>query len=97
MTAVPTRPSRLLVVIVNYRTADLTVDCLRSIEAEVRALRNTRVVVIDNGSADGSAARIAEAIESGGWGTWASLMPLAHNGGFSYGNNAAIRPALASG
>jgi GT2 family glycosyltransferase len=97
VTAVPTRPSRLLVVIVNYRTADLTVDCLRSIEAEVRALRNTRVVVIDNGSADGSAATIARAIAAEGWESWAELVAVEHNHGYSAGNNAAIRPALAPG
>ncbi|HTF88537.1 MAG TPA: glycosyltransferase family 2 protein [Planctomycetota bacterium] len=96
MNAVAAHSARLLVVIVNYRTPGLVIDCLRSLEPEVRALGSTRVVVVDNGSADGSAARIAEAIASRRWGTWASLMPLDHNGGFSYGNNAAIRPALAS-
>ena len=41
-------PARLLVVIVNYRTPDLTIDCLRSLEAEVKGLGSTRVVVTDN-------------------------------------------------
>ena len=33
---------RLLIVIVNYRTAELTADCLRSLEPEVRSLPAAR-------------------------------------------------------
>jgi GT2 family glycosyltransferase len=94
MSVVLGTPARLLVVIVNYRTPELTIDCLRSLEREVLALGDTRVVVSDNASADGSVQRIGSAIEQRGWSAWASLLPLDHNGGFSYGNNAAIRPAL---
>ena len=96
MTFTVPQPARLLVVIVNYRTPDLTIDCLRSLEPEVAAVGGTRVVVTDNASGDGSEARIREAIERNGWSGWASLVPLERNGGFSYGNNAAIRPALES-
>ena len=31
-----------------------------------------------------------------GWGGWATIQPLEQNGGFAAGNNAAIRPALAT-
>lgn len=92
----PARSASLLVAIVNYRTADLTIDCLRSLEPEVSAIGNTRVVVADNASGDGSAQAIAAAIEQFGWSRWASLLPLDHNGGFSSGNNAVIAPALAA-
>jgi len=85
---------RLLVVIVNYRTAELTIDCLRSLEEEVRALGGVHVVVTDNGSNDGSAERIAGALVRQHWNDWAELLPLEHNRGYSAGNNAAIRPAL---
>jgi GT2 family glycosyltransferase len=86
---------RLLIVIVNYRTAGMTVDCLRSLEPEVRALPTTRVVVTDNCSGDESVARLQAAIADNGWHDWATLQPLQRNGGFAYGNNEAIRPALA--
>lgn len=89
-------PAGLLVVIVNYRTPGLVIDCLASLEPEVRAMGDARVVVTDNGSADDSAERIASAIEQRGWGEWARLLALDWNGGFSYGNNAAIGPALES-
>ena len=92
----PNSPTPLLVVIVNYRTPSLTIDSLRSLVSEVQALPGTRVVVTDNNSGDGSVEKIGAAIETEGWGEWASLMPLELNGGFAYGNNAAIRPALHS-
>lgn len=88
--------ARLLVVVLNYRTADLTVACLRSIAPQVPLLPNMRVVVTDNASGDGSAERIARAIEEEHMASWAQLMALPSNGGYAYGNNAAIRPALAS-
>lgn len=89
-------PIPLLVVIVNYRTPALTIDSLRSLVGEVQSLPGTRVVVTDNKSGDGSVEQIKNAIETEGWGEWATFMPLELNGGFAYGNNAAIRPALQS-
>ena len=88
---------RTLVVIVNYRTGGLVVDCLRSLEPELRACGGAGVVVVDNCSGDGSDERIAAAIASEGWSDWARLVRAPVNGGFSYGNNLAIRPSLDSG
>jgi GT2 family glycosyltransferase len=92
----PPAAARLLVVIVNYRTPQQTIDCLRSLEPEVRALGGVTVVVTDNHSQDDSVERIRDALATNGWDDWAALMPLDKNGGFAFGNNAAIRPALAS-
>ena len=84
----------LLVVIVNYKTADLTVDCLRSLAPQLATIDGTsRVVVTDNASGDGSVEKIQAAITENGW-DWATLLPLPSNGGFAYGNNRAIEPAL---
>jgi hypothetical protein len=88
--------SRLLVVILNYRTPQLTIACLRSLVDEVRSLPGTHVVVVDNASGDGSAALIQGAIAAESWGDWVSLLPLEHNGGYAFGNNAAIRLGLES-
>ncbi|MDB5296997.1 MAG: wbbL [Phycisphaerales bacterium] len=87
---------RLLVVIVNFRSAGLCVDCLRSLAPEVAAVPGIRVVVTDNPSGDDSVATIGSAIAANGWADWCELKPLPRNGGFAYGNNEAIRPALAS-
>jgi GT2 family glycosyltransferase len=92
----PGDPLRLLIVIVNYRTPQLTIDCLESLVPEVVELGSVRVVVVDNGSADGSAELITDAIARGGSKGFASLLARADNGGFSRGNNAAIGPALAA-
>lgn len=87
---------RLLVVIVNFRTGDLVVDCLRSLDPEIGPTAGARAVVVDNASGDGSIDRIAGAIHRSGWQSWASTLPLPHNGGFAAGNNAAIQRALCS-
>jgi GT2 family glycosyltransferase len=81
---------RLLVAIVNYRTAPLVVDCLRSLAPEIANLGDARVVVVDNASGDGSERVLSNAIAKNGWSAWATLKPAARNGGFSYGNNRAI-------
>ena len=54
-----------------------------------------RAVITDNLSGDDSPQRIDAAIRENNW-DWATLLPLERNGGFAFGNNAAIRPALAS-
>ena len=82
------------VVIVNYRTPRLVVDCLRTLAGEVAAEPGLRAVVVDNASGDDSLAVIAAAFRDEGW-TWAELKPLDRNGGFAFGNNAAIRALLA--
>jgi hypothetical protein len=87
----------VLVVIVNYRTAGLVVECLASLVGEMAASPASRVVVVDNASGDGSAEAIARAIEARGWSSWARLLASSVNGGFSYGNNLAVREALAAG
>lgn len=87
--------SRLLVVILNYRTPELTVACLRSLARQIGELPAVEVVVTDNDSQDGSADKIAHAIASEGMSGWARCEPLPKNGGYAYGNNAPIRQALA--
>ncbi len=85
---------RLLIPIVNFRSTPFTIDCLRSLEPELRAFPGSRVVVIDCASNDGSELALRSAIEQNGWQTWATFLPAPRNGGFAYGNNAAIQPFL---
>lgn len=87
--------TRLLIVVLNYRTPDLTITCLRSLERELGRLPGAEVVVTDNDSGDGSAEKIAGAIERENMRDWATLSALPKNGGYAYGNNAPIRTALA--
>ncbi len=89
-----TRALTMLVVIVNYRTGALVIDCLESLVGEVRATPGLRVTIVDNASDDGSAAQIEAAIAERGWRGWARLIASPVNGGFAQGNNLAIRDAL---
>lgn len=84
------------VVIVNYRTPQLTINCLHSLSSEVRSLSGVRVTVVDNASGDDSLAQISNAIHTENWSEWASVIASSHNGGYAFGNNLAIRPALES-
>lgn len=82
------------VIIVTYKSAALTIDCLASIEAE----HNTsgiriRVVVVDNASGD--APIVARAIERNNWSSWVTLEVAERNGGFAYGNNVGFQRAYA--
>jgi N-acetylglucosaminyl-diphospho-decaprenol L-rhamnosyltransferase len=84
----------LLVVIVNYKTAALTIACLETLRPELDALPGARVTVVENASGDAEA--LAHAIDARGWSNWVTLDVSEHNGGFAAGNNRGIRPALAS-
>lgn len=82
------------VVIVNYRTAALTVNCLASIAADGWLPGRGRVIVVDNASGDDSVAVIGQAIAANGWSQWVELIPAERNGGFAYGNNLGIQVCL---
>lgn len=84
----------VLVVIVNYRTPALTIDCLRSLGDSLREMPNLHVVVTDNLSGDDSVTQIQTFVDTSEFRERLSFQPLPENGGFAFGNNAAIRPAL---
>ena len=88
---------KLLVVVINYRTPDLT---LRAVEATLRELDGipeSAVALVENDSRDGSYERFAEEIAARGWGKRVRLSKSRCNGGFSYGVNQGVRPSLESG
>jgi GT2 family glycosyltransferase len=86
----------LLVVVVNYRTPDLTIDCLRTLAEEAPSIPGIHVVIVDNDSGDGSADAIEAAIRASGW-AWAQVVRAERNGGFAYGNNRGIEAGYALG
>ena len=84
------------VVIVTYKSAQLTVECLASIHAErVTHTLKIRVIVVDNASGD--LPSIEQAVQRNGWSSWVTLMLAPRNGGFAYGNNLGICSAFAVG
>ena len=90
------QPPYLLVAIVNYRTAKLTINCLHSLANEVKTVPGTQVVIVDNNSGDRSVEQIEQVIADEGWSEWASVLASEHNGGFAFGNNLVMRSALNS-
>ena len=94
MSSVPSAAARLWIVIVNYRTAGLAIDCLHSLAAELAQFASMRTVLVDNASGDGSVETLQAAIERQGWQQWASVIAAERNGGFAYGNNVGIAEAL---
>ncbi|MFT5424575.1 MAG: N-acetylglucosaminyl-diphospho-decaprenol L-rhamnosyltransferase [Phycisphaerales bacterium] len=85
--------NHLAVVIVNYTTGPLVVDCLRSIAETTEFGLRPRVYVIDNKSPDDSADAIEHAIADS-FHSFAQLIRAEKNGGFSYGNNLGIHDAI---
>ncbi|MGB3536449.1 MAG: glycosyltransferase family 2 protein [Microcoleaceae cyanobacterium] len=85
---------KLAIVILNYRTPQLVVDCLASLQSEVKIGEHT-VIVVDNQSGDESVSIISQAIAEHQWLDWVQLLPSAVNGGFSAGNNLGIKAVVA--
>lgn len=82
---------KLAIVILNYRTPQLVIDCLKSLETEVQVNPMIQVIVVDNNSADDSIPIIEKAIQDHTWQNWAKLIASPVNGGFSAGNNIGIQ------
>lgn len=91
-----TSPRSTAVLIVNYRTGPLVLDCLRSLEPELRSEPCCQVIVVDNDSKNGSFEQIEEAIHTNAWAGWAQIVPAGRNAGFAAGNNVALRSLLQS-
>ena len=81
---------RLAIIILNYRTPQLVIDCLASLQNEVK-VEYDRVVVVDNASGDGSVEQIEQAITENQWSQWVQVLLSPVNGGFSAGNNLGIK------
>ena len=82
---------RILVVLLNYRTADMT---LRAAEAALRAMDGlaAEMVIVDNASGDGSFEMLCEAVLQRGWADEGKVRVVAsaRNGGYGAGNNFGI-------
>ena len=85
----------LHIVIINFRTPDYTIDCLKSLEPEVQAVPGVKVLLVDNASGDDSVPMIQAALQEHGWTDWVTFLPEDRNHGFAGGNNVGLRKILA--
>ncbi len=85
-------PLDVATIIVTFRSAQLTIDALASLDAERRNPRvHLRAIVVDNASGD--LPEIANAVQKAGWTDWVTLIAAPKNGGFAYGNNLGMHTA----
>jgi N-acetylglucosaminyl-diphospho-decaprenol L-rhamnosyltransferase len=83
---------RVAVVILNYRTPDMTLDCAASVAPELGP--DDALIIVDNQSGDDSVPRIEAGLRARGLDR-ARLIASPVNGGFAAGNNLGIRAASA--
>ncbi len=91
--------ARLLTVILNWRSADMT---LQAAEAALVALQGIQgaLTIVDNDSGDGSFDAMSQAVKDRGWDVGPQqvrVMQSGRNGGFGAGNNVGIRAGLPDG
>ena len=84
---------KLVVVIVNFRTADLTMQVVRAVLGEIFDMA-ARVMVVDNDSQDGSFEQLSKAVVAEGLSARVTVVLSDRNGGFGHGINVAVRRCL---
>lgn len=83
--AAPER-AQIVVSIINYRTADMTLRCVESVLADIGEMR-VHIVVVDNRSDDGSADEIAAGLAARPTPAPVTLVRSPTNSGYSGGHN----------
>lgn len=85
---------KLLAVTVNFKTPDMTLKAVGTLLGELGPYPDARVSIVDNDSRDGSLEKLRQGVEDAGWSDRVEVLASPWNGGFAWGNNFAIRPAL---
>lgn len=87
---------KILTIILNYRTPELTLKAAKAALREMRDLGG-EVVIVDNASGDGSVEQITEAVTEWGAGKLLRVVQSPVNGGFGAGNNFGMRQGMSDG
>ncbi len=93
---------RVFCCLLNWRTAEMTLSALDTLLVEVRAINAitpdaARVCIVDNGSGDGSEEMLRAGVNERGADDVVEVVQSGKNGGYGYGNNVALRTAIAAG
>jgi len=81
---------KLAIIIINYKTPQLIIDCLGALVPELQNI-NAQVVVVDNFSQDNSVSIIQQWMSEKGVNGLVRLIISPNNSGFSGGNNIGIK------
>lgn len=90
---------RVLVVLLNYKTAQMTADAMQRTRQAMQGIDGD-ILVVDNDSRDGSFEHLKSEIaliDPADGLTTCSIIQSDHNGGYGFGNNVGIRYGLADG
>lgn len=86
---------KVLTIVLNYKTADMTLDAIQSARTAMQDI-DGEIVVVDNDSQDGSFEKIAGYVAQEGWDR-TRVIRSPQNGGYGAGNNFGIRNGLSNG
>ena len=88
----------VLCILLNFRTADMTLQAAEAALADLHSVGG-ELVIVDNASGDGSYEQIAQAVAERGWGENGLVRVIASpvNGGFGAGNNIGLAQAMSNG
>jgi len=81
--------NNVAIILLNYKTPKLVIDCLHSMEQQI--IPGINVIIVDNASNDDSIEIIQHAIDTNNWKKWARILSSSINGGFAAGNNFGIQ------
>jgi len=85
----------VLTVILNYKTAPMTLRAAQAARAAMDGISG-EIVIVDNASRDGSFETISDHVASNEWDR-VRVLQAGRNGGFGAGNNVGIRAGLSDG
>ncbi|MBC8131997.1 MAG: glycosyltransferase, partial [Deltaproteobacteria bacterium] len=91
----PCRTMDVAAIVVNFRTPDSTVEAVTTVLRELQDFEDSRVIVVDNDSGDGSFEKLDAVFSDPKWGNRVTVVDSKHNGGYGYGINIGVRRALA--
>ena len=75
----------LSIILINYKTRELTLDCIRLLQADLGHWREVEILVVDNQSNDGILTAIEQEFPA------VKGIQMCYNAGFARANNAAMR------
>jgi len=90
-----TAAPKLLVILLNYRTAPMTLRAAQAALADMPS--EAEMVIVDNASGDGSAQELAQGVAQMGQGARVRLICSEVNGGFGAGNNIGLTAGMSDG